>query len=388
MYHIKVYNAIAHEALERLDANAFAITDADPQGILLRSYNLRQETLPDSLLAIARAGAGTNNIPVEECAGKGIVVFNTPGANSNAVKELVIASMIIAARNLVSASRWAQTLQGDIEKQTEAGKKQFRGQELTGKTIGIAGMGAIGSRLARDCVSLGMRVLAYDPFFTGDAPWMNSASVRQVDKLELLVQESDFITLHVPYNKLNHHLMNKKMLKKMRPGAVLLNFSRGPLVDADALLEQIGKGTGNRYITDFPEEKLIGQDGVLLYPHLGASTGEAEVNCAMMAVESLTDYLANGNIKNSVNFPDVHLDGLSVYRFCIFNRNIVNMIGKISTALAERQINIEHIVNRSKGDYAYTMVDIGDVDPAVVQEVTEFLREQEGIVRVRVIGGQ
>lgn len=164
MYHIKVYNAIAHEALERLDANAFAITDADPQGILLRSYNLRQETLPDSLLAIARAGAGTNNIPVEECAGKGIVVFNTPGANSNAVKELVIASMIIAARNLVSASRWAQTLQGDIEKQTEAGKKQFRGQELTGKTIGIAGMGAIGSRLARDCVSLGMRVLAYDPF--------------------------------------------------------------------------------------------------------------------------------------------------------------------------------------------------------------------------------
>lgn len=386
MYHIRLYNAIAKEGLALLDADDFTIREEAPEGILLRSQDLNQTELPASLLAIARAGAGTNNIPVADCAEKGIVVFNTPGANSNAVKELVIAALIIASRHLATAAKWVQRLEGDdLHSQVEAGKKQFKGTELVGKTIGIVGMGAIGSRIARDCVSLGMRILAFDPYFKGDAAWKHSASIVRVDDLEDLVSQSDFITLHVPYNKGNHHLIHAQLLAQAKPNAVLLNFSRSDLVDTEALLSALNEDRMQSYLTDFAEPRLMHHPKVVVFPHLGASTEEAEINCAIMAAESLRDYLLTGDITNSVNFPDVQLPMRSPLRLCIFNRNVTNMIGTISTALADRNINIEHIVNRSQGDFAYTMVDIGREAEEDLQSAIDYLHAQEGIIRIRLL---
>ena len=386
MYHIRIYNSIAKEGLSLLDENRFAISDENPVGIMLRSQDLHKEVLPEEVLAIARAGAGTNNIPVDTCTESGIVVFNTPGANSNAVKELVFASMIIMARNIAPAATWVQQLTGEgLSAQVEKGKKQFVGTELLGKSIAVIGLGAIGGRIAQNASHLGMKVIGYDPFMKNKPVWMSATHIDIVSDVEEACAKSDYITLHVPYNKTNHHLIGEAILQKIKPNAVLLNFSRGELVDVDALVNALDEKKIAGYATDFIADHLVGRDDVLLLPHLGASTKEAEINCAIMAAESMRDFLLYGDIKNSVNFANVHLDLNSKYRLSIINRNIANMVALIATALGERNINIDNILNRSRGEYAYTIVDFGEVSADVLTDVKTYLDEQPGIVRARLI---
>lgn len=386
MYHIRLYNSIAQEGLSHLEPENFTISDENPSGIILRSQDLHDEVIPDSVQAIARAGAGTNNIPIDACTERGIVVFNTPGANSNAVKELVIAAMIAVSRNLMPAVRWARHLEGDdLGKQAEKGKKQFVGSELLGKSLGIVGLGAIGHRIAQNAADLGMKVKGYDPFMKTKPIWLSAMHIDIVNDLESLIADCDYITLHIPYNKANHHIISKEMLALSKPNAIWMNFSRGELVDIDALVVALDEKRIGGYSTDFADARLLSRNDVLTFPHLGASTVEAEVNCAIMAADSMRDFLLYGNIRNSVNFPDVRLELHTPNRLCIINRNIANMVALISTALGERGINIDNILNRSRGEYAYTLVDIGEVDPEKLQEVKTFLDEQPGIVHARLI---
>jgi D-3-phosphoglycerate dehydrogenase len=381
---ILTLNAISARGLARLPEHYIVGGDiADPDGILVRSANMHDMAIPASVRAIARAGAGTNNIPVKKLSERGVPVFNAPGANANAVKELVIAGMLIGARNLVPALKFVEGLSGTDEamhKATEAGKKQFAGMELPGRTLGVIGLGAIGSTIAEAAIKLGMNVVGFDPAITVDAAWRLPSQVKRAENVEDVLRMSDFVTLHVPLLDATRHLINAQRLGMMRSGAVLLNFAREGVVDNAAVIEALDANKLHAYLCDFPANALKGHAKVVALPHLGASTEEAEENCAVMVAEQLADYLENGNILNSVNFPNVSMARESAYRIAIANANVPNMVGQISSVLAAAGLNIHNMVNKSKGDMAYTLV---DVDSAATDAVMQQLSAIAGVLAVR-----
>ncbi|KAF1295133.1 3-phosphoglycerate dehydrogenase [Enterococcus sp. JM4C] len=390
MYDIKTFNEIAPEGLQRFTADKFTINQTEnPVGIILRSQNLHNYDFPKSVLAIARAGAGTNNVPVKDCAEKGIVVFNTPGANANAVKELVLASLLVSVRPLVQGAQWVQTLAGDdVEDQAEANKKQFAGHELEGKHLGVIGLGAIGAMVANDAYRLGMEVTGYDPFVSVDTAWSISRRVNRATSIEDIFANCDFISIHIPLNEETRHLISTQQLKKMKKNAVLLNFARGELVDTAAVLEAIQTGEIARYVTDFADERLLHNEQILVLPHLGASTEEAEVNCAKMAARTLKKFLETGEIKRSVNFPEVEMSFNSPYRFAIIHENVPNMLGLISSGIANLGMNIDTMINKSRDDYAYTLIDIAETDEEKIAAVAEKIQNSDKIIYVRTIKNQ
>lgn len=356
----------------------------EPEGILVRSFNMNEYALPKSVLAVARAGAGTNNIPVERYAKEGIVVFNTPGANANAVKELVLTSLFLGSRKIIPAIRWVETLKGaeDLQKRVEKEKSRFAGNELYGKKLGVIGLGAIGIQAANAAVSLGMEVYGYDPFLSVANALLLSRHVSVTKNLDRLYEQCDYLTLHVPLTEETRNMLGKSAFEKMKPGAVIVNLARGELVDCGALLENIASGKIGRYVTDFPAEALIGVENVICIPHLGASTAEAEDNCAVMAAKQLRDYLENGNIANSVNYPACQLPRTGKTRITIHHRNLNGMIAKITSALADDGANIENFVNKSRGDYAYSIIDI---DTVPTERTVAALNAIDGIIRIRLI---
>ena len=377
MYKIATLNKISPVGLGKLTDKYELIENIDDAcGIVVRSQDMKSMEFSDNLLAIARAGVGVNNIPVDACADKGIVVFNTPGANANAVKELVIAGMLLASRNIVAASNWASSLDDDIAKQVEKGKSKFKGHELKGKTLGVIGLGGIGVPVVNAAIALGMNVIGYDAYLS-----VNNAKV--VDNLDEMLPECDFLTVHVHANAETNGMINKHVFSMLKEGAVLLNYARASIVDTDALKEALYSSKISKYVTDFPNADMIGLPNVILTPHLGASTDEAEDNCAEMAVDQMMDYLENGNIKNSVNFPAVNMGKCCVAsRVGILHRNIPNMIGSITSAISE--LNISNLTNRSRSQYAYTLLDL---DSPITAEAIEHLKEVDGIISVRVIKG-
>ena len=356
----------------------------DPNGIIVRSADCLNMEFNKSLLGIARAGVGYNNIPIDRCTENGVVVFNTPGANANAVKELVLASAIMASRNVFEATAWAQTLKGQegVTKTIEAEKKRFVGPEIKGKTLGVIGLGAIGAMVANDALSLGMDVIGYDPFITIEAAWSLKKEVRRAVSLEQLVAQSDIITIHVPLSDKTRDTINEEVLAKTKKGAILLNFARGGLVNNEALKDALKKGIISKYVVDFPDEEVIGVEGIIAVPHLGASTPESEENCAKMAAEQLYDFLQTGNIKNSVNMPACALPPHQGERITFVHQNVPNIVSQITTILAKENNNITSMNNRSRDKIAYTLIDLeGTVTPEAVKEL-EAIPE---IVRLRII---
>ncbi len=386
-YTIKTLNNISEKGLSLLPEAHYSISeDADnPDAILLRSYKMHDMEIPQSLLAVGRAGAGTNNIPIDRMNDQGVVVFNAPGANANAVKELVIAGMLMACRNLVEANAYVDNLEGDdaeLAKQVEAGKKKFAGFELPGRTLGVVGLGAIGVRIANKARALGMNVVGYDPLIQIKYAWQLSADVKPVDSIEEVLQASDFITFHVPLLESTKDLINAESIKLMRDNAVVLNFARDGIVNDHDVCAAIDSGKLHSYVCDFPSNELKGRKGVIALPHLGASTQEAEVNCATMVAEQVRDYLQEGWIKNSVNFPDVKLARKGEARIAMINRNVPDMVGKVSRILGAADINIRHMVNDSKNDVAYTLI---DVDSKVDDDTFGLLSDIDGVLRVRLL---
>lgn len=386
-YKILTLNAISQQGLAQLPADNYVAANdiADPDAILVRSAKMHDMAIPASVKAIARAGAGTNNVPVAKMSERGVPVFNAPGANANAVKELVIAGMLMGARNLIPALRFAEGLQGtdaEISKAVEAGKKNYAGKELPFRTLGIIGLGAIGSLVADAAIKLGMNVLGYDPDITVEAAWRLPSSVRKAVSVDEVVKQSDFITLHVPLVDSTRNLINAERLATMKPGAVLLNFAREGIVDDAAVVASINAGKLRAYICDFPANALKGCPGVVTLPHLGASTQEAEDNCAVMVANQVRDFLENGNVANAVNFPNVSMARESEHRLAIANANVPNMVGQISTAVADAGLNIHNMVNKSKGEMAYTLVDL---DSPVPQAVIDKIAGIKGVLMVRAI---
>ena len=386
MYTIKTMNAISPVGLAKLPANQFEINNEadDAQGILVRSADLHDVALPKSLLAIARAGAGTNNIPIDQCTEQGIVVFNTPGANANAVAELVIGALVSGSRNVPDAVQWAQGLKGSatLAKDVEKGKKQFVGPELRGKTIGVIGLGAIGARVANAAVALGMEVLGYDPYISIDAAWSLSRSVQHCVTLGDMLPRCDYLTIHVPYLPSTKNTINAQTLAMCKDGVRVLNFARGELVDNFALLDGLGTGKVAQYFCDFPAEELLGVKGVYCTPHLGASTPESETNCAVMAANELSDYLKNGNITHSVNLPDVSQPRVGGKRICIIHRNEPGAISAITGILTAANLNIENMVNKGRKNVAYTMLDVtGNVDAGLTAQLSGI----DTAIRVRIL---
>lgn len=381
---IKIYNKIANEGLQVL--NPFYEIKADatnPQAILLRSQDLHQEHIPDSVLAIARAGAGTNNIPITQCTEKGIVVFNTPGANANAVKELAIAALFLASRNIVNAVEWVKKLSPpNIAEQVEKGKAQFSGPELFGKSLGVIGLGAIGVNVANAALDLGMDVWGYDPYLSVDAAWGMSRNVKKAEQLLHIFQNCDYITIHIPMSKTTAGFLNAAAFEQMKNGVRLLNLSRGELVNDTDLIQAIHAGKVATYVTDFPNETLVNIPQVIAIPHLGASTPESEINCAIMAAKFLKTYLEHGNIHKSVNFPSVEMPISSPFRITFCHQNIPNMIGQISGAMASEGINIVNLINKSKDTLAYTIMDI---EQPLSDTIIEKLNQIQGMTRVRCI---
>ncbi|MDR2750564.1 MAG: phosphoglycerate dehydrogenase [Clostridiales bacterium] len=386
MFKILTMNKIAACGTDRLPADSFSVSgaEASPHAILVRSADMHGFEAPESLLAVGRAGAGTNNIPVDKYAEKGIVVFNTPGANANAVKELVIAGLLLSSRKIVEGVNWANGLAGQtgVPKLVEAGKSQFAGPEIAGKKIGVIGLGAIGVLVANACNSLGMEVYGFDPFVSVDAAWKLSRSIIKASSLETVIAESDYITVHVPLNASTKTLFGSETVAKIKPGARLLNFSRGELFANADIKNALETGILAAYTTDFPNDELLGVKGVIPIPHLGASTPESEDNCAVMAADEISQYLTYGDIKNSVNFPDCEIPYTGRKRFCVLHRNIPNVVGPLTTAVAEKGINIDNMLNRSKGAYAYTVIDVDSTD---VDGIAEKLLKVDGALRVRVI---
>jgi D-3-phosphoglycerate dehydrogenase len=390
MNHFKILtlNNIAVEGLRRLPRDRYEVASeiAHPDAIILRSYKMHDMDIPDSVAAIGRAGAGVNNIPVDEMSKRGVPVFNAPGANANAVKELAVAGMLIAARNICNARDYVRELdlEGEaLNKAVEAGKKQFVGFELPGKTLGVIGLGAIGVQVANVALSLGMKVVGYDPAITVKRAWQLSSGVQQVDTLDRLFKESDFVTVHVPLVDSTRSLINADRLALMPDGGVIVNFARGGIADDDAVVAALDAGKLHAYISDFPTPPLIDHPKVVALPHLGASTTEAEENCAIMVAENVKDYLENGNVRFSVNFPETFIPRIGAYRITIANANVPNMVGQISTALAKANLNIEDLLNKSYGDLAYTIVDL---DGPVSDETIEEMRSIEGVLALRNLG--
>ncbi|UUX33734.1 3-phosphoglycerate dehydrogenase family protein [Fundicoccus culcitae] len=384
---IRVYNKIADEGLDILKNKGFTLNETNnPEGIILRSEELNDLEFNDNLVAIARAGAGVNNIPIQRAIENGIVVFNTPGANANAVNELVFTSMVMAIRHMRFANQWVHTLVGeDIPKQVEAGKKQFKGSEIKGKTIGVIGLGSIGHMVGNTAVKLGMHVLGYDPYIKEEAAYRLDPQIQRVTDVQTIYQEADFITIHVPYTQDNHHFIDKKAIDLMKKETILLNFSRAELIDVASVIAALDNKNLRYYLTDFPEEALMNRSDCLLFPHLGASTDEAEKISAQMAANQLSDFILTGNIRYSVNFPNVQMDMETACRLVIVNRNIPNMITLLVTELGEHQINIVHLTNKSRGDYAYTLIDFDEQDPQVLQELKEKIDANENILSARLI---
>ena len=381
---ILTLNAISKRGLARLPEIYSVGNDIpNPDAILVRSQVMHEMPIPDSVLTIGRAGAGTNNIPVKAMSERGVVVFNAPGANANAVKELVIAGMLLGARNLLPALNFVASLHGDDEslhKQVEAGKKHFVGHELPGRTLGVIGLGAIGSMVADAAIRLGMHVIGYDPEITVDAAWRLPSQVKKAASVDDLVRHSDFISLHTPLVPATKDLINADRVKIMKKGCVLLNFARDGIVNEAAILDGLNENRMHAYVCDFPSNLLRQHERFVALPHLGASTEEAEENCAIMVAEQVADYLENGHILNSVNFPNVSLPRESAYRLAIANANVPNMLGQISTTLAAASLNIHNMVNKSKGDMAFTLV---DVDSAVPEGVIAQLAAIQGVSRIR-----
>ena len=359
----------------------------DAQAVLVRSAKMHDMELSDNLLAIARAGAGVNNIPLDKCAEEGIVVFNTPGANANAVKEQVIAAMLLASRDLIGGNKWVadNAEDPDIAKATEKAKKAFAGQEIKGKKLGVIGLGAIGQLVANAAIALGMEVYGYDPYISIDAAWNLSRTIKHIKSLDEIYSQCDYITIHVPLLDSTKEMINKEALDKMKDGVVLLNFARDLLVDEDALIEALDSGKVKKYVTDFANHTVAGHKGILVTPHLGASTEESEENCAVMAVKEVRDFLENGNIKNSVNYPACDMGICQVAgRIGLLHANIPNMIGQITSILAAEGINIANMTNKSRDKYAYTLLDLED--PAKAEAVAH-LEKISGMYKVRVIKG-
>ena len=381
---IKLLNKISPVGLEKLDPALYHVGEdvENPDGILLRSFAMHDMELPTSLKAVARCGAGVNNIPIDKCSEQGIVVFNTPGANANAVKELVITALLLSSRKIVDGINWAKTLIGTegVAKQVEKGKSAFVGPEIMGKTLGVVGLGAIGIAVANAARSLGMEVIGYDPYLSVDNAWRLSRKIVHAKDLQEVYQNSDYITLHVPLNDETRDSINAEAFSMMKKGVRLLNFSRGELVCKDALEAALKDGTVATYVTDFPNERVLTMDGVLALPHLGASTPESEDNCAVMAANQLRDFLENGNIVNSVNFPNCQLPRTGDTRVAVAHRNIPKMLSQISTAVSELHLNITNMINASKKDYAYTLLDIdGDVNESVLKQISDI----DGVLSVR-----
>lgn len=386
MYNILTLNKISKIGLSRLGDN-YAVSDdaANPDAVLVRSAAMHDMELPESLLAIARAGAGVNNIPLEKCSERGIVVFNTPGANANAVKELVLTAMLISSRKIVDGIEWAKTLKGNgdaVGKMVEKGKSQFVGPEIQGKTLGVIGLGAIGILVANAAAALGMNVLGYDPFISVDGAWGLSSSVKHVLTLDEIFENSDYITVHVPLTPDTKGVINAENIAKMKDNVRILNYSRGDLAVNGDIIKALEEKKVAAYVTDFASDDLIGVEGVIITPHLGASTPESEDNCAKMAADEIKDYLENGNIKNSVTMPAVSMARTGAARVCVIHKNIPNMISAVSSKLSESGNNIESMNSKSRNDYAYTILDTAkDVSDADV----ESLKTIDGIIRIRVI---
>jgi D-3-phosphoglycerate dehydrogenase len=387
MFKILTLNNISVSGLERLPRDRYEIASeiSHPDAILVRSFKMHGMAIPPSLKAVGRAGAGVNNIPVDDMSARGIPVFNAPGANANAVKELVLAGMLVASRNLCQAWAFARNLEGDdaaINKAVEAGKKQFGGFELPGRTLGVIGLGAIGVQVANAALALGMRVIGLDPQITVHRAWQLSASVEQAESVDALLAKADFITCHVPLVDTTRNLINADRMRLLRPGAVLLNFARAGIIDDAAALAALDAGQLYAYVCDFPSNLLKDHPRVVTLPHLGASTREAEENCAVMVADQLRDYLEEGSVRNSVNFPEVIMPRNGGYRLTVVNANVPNMLGQISTDLARAGLNIVDMLNKSRSELAYTVVDVQDPIP---QTVVDQIAAIEGVLAVRTI---
>ncbi len=388
MYKVKTYNNIAKVGLDQFTDQYEVDCDIDsPDAILLRSHKLQPEEIFSNVKAIGRAGAGVNNVPVEYCSSNSIVVFNAPGANANAVKELVMAGLLLGSRGIVSGIRYVEGLSDmkdadAMNKLLEKEKKNFKGRELQGKTLGVIGLGAIGSQVANMALTMGMKVIGYDPAISIEAAWRLSSDVKKMDSIESLFANSDYVTLHLPVLDSTRNLINSDLLKSAKSGCKLLNFARSEIVDGDAIIDSLNHGQLSSYIADFPRPNMIGREDVILMPHIGASSDEAEENCAIMVANQLQEYLEHGNIVNSVNFPTAVLERTSEHRLSITNRNVPNMLGRITSVLAEHNINVIDLLNKSRGDLAYNLIDI---ESPISEEIKSKLQEIEGVISLRII---
>ena len=387
MYTIQTLNAISPVIYNHLPQDSYTVAKetAAPDAIIVRSASMLDMEFPASLQSIARAGAGYNNIPVDKCTEAGICVFNTPGANANAVKELTLAGLLLASRDIIGGVEWVKELkpgETSIAKQVEKGKSQFVGPEIQGKTLAVMGLGAIGVLVANAAATLGMKVIGYDPFISVENAWALSTTIQRATSLDAMLAEADYVTVHLPLSDKTRNMIDEQVLAKMKPSAALLNFSRAELCDTAAVLAALQAGRLRKYVIDFPTEAVIGQPGVIALPHLGASTPESEDNCADMAALQTRDYLETGSIRNSVNLPACELEPAEKHRITVIHKNIPNMIAQITAQLAGANVNIEHLVNKSRKDVAYTVVDSLDDLPA---DIVETLSAVEGIIRVRVV---
>lgn len=386
MYEVLTLNKIAKCGLDRLDKDLFKVTDEvkNPDAIILRSFKMHDMELPESLMCVARAGAGVNNIPLDKCSEKGIVVFNTPGANANAVAELTIAGLMLASRKITDSVIWAKSLMGEgdnVASLVEKGKSAFAGPEIYGKKLGVVGLGAIGAKVANLAVGLGMEVMGYDPFISVEAAWGISSSVKKCTDIKMLAANCDYISMHLPLNDATRGMVNDELFECMEKGTRLLNFSRGELVDIPALKKAIENGTIASYVVDFPSEETLGMENVVNIPHLGASTPESEDNCAVMAAKELSEFMKYGNIKNSVNFPNIELPMETKYRVTIAHKNIPNMLTTFSAIFANDNINIVNMLNKSKKDNAYTIMDADSIPASLADEIKAI----DGVYKVRII---
>ncbi len=390
MYKIQTFNKIAVKGLDQFERDNYEVASdmAHPDAYLLRSHKLKDGDVPETVRAIARAGAGVNNIPVEAMTERGIVVFNTPGANANAVKELILAAMLLGSRGIISGAQWVSTLDiqdhDELSKTLEAEKKRFAGQEITGKTLGVIGLGAIGSLVANMGLELGMNVLGYDPAISIEAAWRLSNEVQRMENISTLLAHSDYITLHLPMLESTKDLINTDTLGQVKPGACLLNFAREGIVNTDAVVANLDseEGTLRNYVTDFPAPNLIGREDVILMPHIGASTAEAEENCAVMAARQLKDFLINGNIENSVNFPSIYMERSSCCRLAIANHNVPKILGNVTSVLADENINVIDMINKSRDSVAYNLIDI---ETEACDKLLQKLADIDGVINVRLL---
>ena len=385
MYNIQTLNKISAIGTDIFDKTKYAIADApeNPDAIMVRSAKMHDMTFGSNLLAIARAGAGVNNIPVERCAEEGICVFNTPGANSNAVKELAICALLLASRKITEAAAWAASLKGteDAPKTVEGGKSKFAGPEIMGKTLGIIGLGAIGGKIADAAVALGMNVIGFDPYLSVNAALHLDPSVKVVTEINDIYKNSDYISIHVPYTPDTKNTIDSEQISMMKDGVRLINLARGELINSEAVIKAIADGKVAKYVTDFADDIVLGEENVIVLPHLGASTPESEDNCAIMAANELIDYIENGNIKNSVNLPNASMNAVGT-KVCVIHKNVPALIAAMTSEVGNAGLNIENMVNASKKDFAYTMMDvIGDVNDSIVNAITAI----DGVIKVRVI---